>query len=385
MNFSTKVKEKYSDFHVLLLTLGVVGVFASCQDDDNLTASQECPIAFSSHSADEGEVTRAAETLGRDFVVYGYKRLDADTEQKVFDGYHVWYNDGSDHSSVDNTAGYSYVKEDEGQSVKYWDFSASEYHFWGVSADEGAYSFTGEKRNILTLQNLSMGVGGVTPWEDRVYYSGLTDRKPIVDGLPNTDAVQLRFQRPYTKVRVQFYTIEPVAGSYQLQLSRISFGPSSAVAPEQVDQVYGTGSVRVTYPLTSTGCDGEAHETVEVVKGSLADAQDKLAFQDVLIRESVGTASNNAVTAKVDAEGNTFYYLLPMGQMNPDFVMSVCVNNDNPALAKTAVVPAAYMCWRQNYLYTYTFKIVGQDIEFYDVKIDPWKYGGNQEEEWRNW
>lgn len=74
-----------------------------------------------------------------------------------------------------------------------------------------------------------------------------------------------------------------------------------------------------------------------------------------------------------------------MGEKNPAFIMSAHINGDMEW--KNAVVPATFMQWKPNYLYTYIFKITdaSKKIELYDVKIDPWKYGGSQEEEWNNW
>lgn len=65
------------------------------------------------------------------------------------------------------------------------------------------------------------------------------------------------------------------------------------------------------------------------------------------------------------------------------FTLSLNIDGDS----KTAVVPAAYMQWQPNTCYTYIFKITeaGKKIEIYDVLIEPWKYGGSQDEEWTNW
>ena len=141
------------------------------------------------------------------------------------------------------------------------------------------------------------------------------------------------------------------------------------------------GDVKVTYPLPSDHCEGKAQETISVE--NLSQEQDAFTFEKVTLTPTTGISSNTSVTAAVDASGHQYYYPLPMGDKNPAFTMTVRINGDTEP--KTAVVPEVYMHWQANYLYTYIFKITGKMIDFYDVKIDPWQYGGSQNEEWRNW
>lgn len=389
----------------LFLALTSVVVLASCAGEEDLhidphPSQDKLPIAFASVAAEQEEMTRATTPLHRDFVVYGYKNVGG-SEQSVFEGYTVKYKEGSANTSEDNTHGYYYVGG--AQTLKYWDFAASEYHFWGVwMASEGLASFSEGKHNILTIPNVKLGVGDPAP-DDQVLYSSLYDRNPV-----SPEVVQLRFKRPYAKLRVQFYTTEPIEGDDQIQLTNISFAPDpDAVAPLE-NKVYGKGGVKVTYPLTDGSCSGSATETVSVT--DLALPQASLPFDAVTLTSTLGISSNTAVTAPIDdSDGfqlgdmsgsplkapatrageepgrKYYYYPLPMGDLNPAFIMTVCVNGDSDL--KTAVVPAAYMQWKPNYSYTYIFKITeaGKKMSFYDVKIDPWKFGGSMDEEFKNW
>lgn len=385
----------------LLLAL-TGGMLLSCSGDDGLASGEDIhPIAFSSVEAEEAAVSRAETTLGRDFVVYGYKNVGG-IEQTVFDGYNIRYQAGSANTSEDNTHGYYYVGD--GQQIKYWDFAASEYHFWGAwMASSDRATFSGDAHDILTIHDVPLRVGEPAP-EDDVFYSELLVRYPV-----SADVVRLSFKRPYAKVRIQFYTTEPIETvSDNIELSNISFAPDPDAASPLVNKVYAKGDVVVTYPRTDDNCSGKATE--KVVVNNYSQPQDALLFDDVTLSPGIGVSSNTAATAPIDdTEGfrlsdmpgtslkskrrkageqpgrKYYYYPLPMGEMNPAFTMSVSIDGD-PEL-KTAVVPANFMQWKPNFFYTYIFKITeaGKKIEFYDVKIDPWKFGGSQEEEWKNW
>lgn len=361
-------------FHSIAATLflAIVSVVAlvSCRGENELPIDDtQHPIAFASVAAEQESVTRAV-TLGRDFVVYGYKGMGDNGVQTVFDGYTVHYNQGSANTSADNTHDYYYVGGE--QTMKYWDFSATEYHFWGLYAKgSDLATFSGEKHNVITIPNVTLRVGEPDPADD-VLFSALYVRQPIT-----SDVVQLSFMRPYAKLRIMFYTTE----TDNVDLTDITFAPDPSATDPLVNKVYQKGVVKVTYPLPSDHCEGKAQETISVE--NLSQEQVAFTFEKVTLTPTTGISSNTSVTAAVDASGHQYYYPLPMGDKNPAFTMTVRINGDTEP--KTAVVPEVYMHWQANYLYTYIFKITGKMIDFYDVKIDPWKYGGSQDEEWRNW
>lgn len=382
----------------------MVAALASCSSDDEVGKNEEQhPIVFSSFTGEQEMVTRAETTLGHDFVVYGYKNVNGN-EQTVFNGYTVKYLEGSANTSADNTHNYYYVEGE--QSIKYWDFGATDYHFWGMWQEKdnetNKASFSGDKHNVLTIPNVPLRTGEPDPVDD-VLFSSLVERRPVT-----ANVVKLNFNHPYAKVRIQFYTTEPIeTDKDNIDITNITFAPDPSATSTLVNKVYGNGTVKVEYPLTSS-CSGNAHETVSV--DDLSDERDNLPFLDVKLTQEYGTSSNNAVTAPINdskglkldnmpgaplkakqrkagevAEKKYFYYPLPMGEKNPAFILKAYVNGDPEQ--KTAVVPAEFMQWKPNYQYTYIFKIteVPKKIEIYDVLIEPWHYGGSQEEEWKNW
>lgn len=335
-----------------MLTMGL----GSCGGTDVLLPdSEQHAIAFASEEADEEVMTRASAPLNRDFTVYGYKTVSG-TAHVVFDGYNVTYTLGSAGTSDDNTHNYSYVNGST-QTIKYWDFGASKYNFWGATggsfADQGA---------TLTINDLALSTTEPDP-TSTVLFSALYHRSPV-----STDVVRLEFKRPYTKVRVMFYTGMTLTDKTfdNIKITDITFGPESP------DTIITGGSLKVTYPKSGVG--PETYSTTTTASAV------SLSFENVTLDHTHGTASNNAVTAK-PTDGLEFYYVVPNDYTTP-FTLSAKIDGED----KTAVVPANFMNWRPNFVYTYIFKISGgKYMELYDVQIDPWKYGGSQEEEWKNW
>lgn len=339
-----------------MLGLLTVAALASCSGEEDLRQEEMfVPINFASETAETEAVTRANTNLGRNFVVYGYKKIN-DTEQPVFNGYTVTYSANSAGTSTSNTHNYEYVHGD--QTIKYWDFGASEYNFWGATG--GTFTNQG---TTLTIDGLALTT--TEPDVTEKMFSSLYHRSPVT-----TDVVQLKFKRPYAKVRVMFYTSEELTGSDQIQLTGISFGGGA-------NSIATAGSMTITYPKS-----GSTTETVTVT--GISSTIDALSFDDATLDKDHGTASNNAVLA-VPTGGADWYYAIPLSTAASaqSFTMQVSIDGD----AKTATVPAAYMHWNPNTVYTYIFKITeaGKKIELDDVMIDPWKYGGSQEEEWKNW
>lgn len=356
----------------------MVVMFVSCTEKEELhTEHEQSTIAFSSVEAEQEMMTRSATPLERDFVVYGYKNVNSSTQQ-VIDGYTVTYKQGSANTSEDNTHNYYYVNGTT-QTIKYWDFGASEYRYWGYTGDKS--HFTTGTPGTTDGTVLTIPVSGLLEAAEPTalpLFSSLYIRKPVT-----RDVVTLRFKHPYSMVRVLFYTSESMEADDEIILTDLKFCPDPAATAPLVNRVYSAGKVKVTYPIDPI----DQVEHVEVLDLLYADGQDKLAYKDVTLSPTAGSALDNAVLAKtaLTTDGTEFYYTLPMGEKNPAFILTVCVNGDTEY--KTAVVPAAYMHWKPNYTYTYIFKITeaGKKIELFDVKIDPWHYGGSQDEEWKNW
>lgn len=337
--------------------LFVLHVLYGCGGDSVYIPDKETldfPITFCPRQDVEGNsFTRAdaSTPFARDFIVFGQKAF-GNARQVVMNNYKVTHNAGD----------YNYVNPTLGQTVKYWDLSADEYRFWAYS--EGATA-TGNAITIpLTLQK-----GGAADPDDMCYYSELYKRKPVT-----TDQVQLQFKRPYAKVCIIFYNAEPLAGEETTEITNISFAPADNTP------IWKNGTLTITYPIM-----GDTQEALSVTCNTPVESntQPSLQFNPVTLTASAGNSAPTAVTATVDDDSNVFYYVLPVGNQNPDFTLSLTIDDED----RTATIPAALMAWQPNLSYTYMFKVIGgnKGLLLDDVKIEPWGYGGSQDVENKNW
>lgn len=144
---------------------------ASCSSDDFLGEiqgnEQNGATSAINFGGDTGKITRAtsigktaAELLGNNFVVVGFKNNEKDAANNkvyAFDHYNVNFKDDPAFSSESNRAGWEYVNQDmtvkgtkpaaslaqsgvKQQTIKYWDHSCASYDFIAFSMGKGAAS-----------------------------------------------------------------------------------------------------------------------------------------------------------------------------------------------------------------------------------------------------
>ena len=289
------------------------------------------PISFSISAQLEDELTTRANTtpLNQDFVVFGFKSVPESTPQKVFDGYNVKYV-GKDMTDI---TPYSYVGgtsiSDVPQEQKYWDYSADEYRFWGVtgvfhSVNDSAFWFDVDLSDMSDLPMFS---------EQNVLKS--EDFGKIV---------RMSFLRPYCMVRYSFICSDKIKPE-ELMVKDDRFEPVSAS-----DRIYTSGKITVNYSLV-----------------------DDIAY-------SVNTVGGNTLSA-ITPSSEVYTMVMPAPARQSAFKMTANILGED----RVAIVPSQYMKWMPNTKYTYIFKITDNSISFYDVQIDSWNFGGSQEEEWKNW
>lgn len=337
------------------------GVFVACSGDHALTdpdVSELAAIGFGCNIAEPGQQTTRAvglETIHPSFHVWSCKELTDGTMQPVIEGYEVDHHAGSAGTTETNTAGWEYVGLGTNQVIKYWDFSATSYRFWGYAGDGATTSADG---TVITIP----GLGLTTSEPSAALFSSLK----VVESAAFGQTVQLEFLRPYVKLRVGFYTSEPLSVGDDISITDVIFAPTSGTILKQGDMV-------ISYPLSGP-------MTWSINAGT--QTQGDLPFEGVTLTSTQGVSSDKAVIARPNVEAE-FYYLLPVSSGNPSFQLSATINEE----PKAAIVPANFMQWKPNFLYTYLFKITeaGKKIEFFDVRIDPWKHGGSQDEKWTNW
>lgn len=382
------------------MLLACLVLLGACGDaEEAVVEASDRVISFSSDLAEPGQgLMRSATALASDFTVYGYKYLGTE-EQAIFPGWTVQY---------DGPGSYNYIGVN-GQTVRYWDPSATAYRFW---ASTGTGWTAGDKS--LSIDNLPLRTGrtgsaAIDLSDDDRLYASLIRRDAPVD----ESTVALQFNRPYAQVSVLFYYEVMQKGVAGLQIKDVKLAPVAASGKV----IYNQGRVAVSYPTTGTGSEtvavegksGDTRPAFDFVVPTALSAETGFgtdhAVQAVIPNHSAGLelpdmpgsdlAARGApmATTRADApQPDKFYYPLPMGDQNPDFELAMSISalddqgDELHVVKRTAVIPAAYMHWKPNYAYRYYFKITEAAlVVFADVKVDAWQYGGSQEDTWTNW
>lgn len=382
----------------LMGLIGLMGLMGCSSSSDEAVSNQpptpaktEVAISFSgsesleeavSNGASSRTATRGNRAAGKSlhdagvtqFAVWGYKNLSYteatgvyDDMQTVFPGYQVDWQTGSAATTTTNSSGWEYVKADPEQTIKYWDFSAKAYRFFGVTGGltgaNGTYGPDGAYGTYeITLSADASSTEGMaaTPYFSRLWFS--TGDPVAYSDKQFGKPVTLEFVKPLTRVRFIFKYAYPREG---IKLADISFKPTADVdaAEEAKVKIARKGSVTVHYPK-------EGKEIKEWYTTAVdADKSTRLAALTVdYDPEDDGKDYVTLSSGLMTSDG--WYVLLPNNTQG-SYTMSVTVNGD----AKKAVVPAEYMQWLPGYNYTYIFKITnegGVEIGWVEYAVTEW-------------
>jgi len=320
-----------------------VGCGSATEEETELPVSPQpgsgTPIAFSGNLSDEGDVTRTdpteptgLETVlpegNKKFRVWAYKNDASGDKQTVMEDYIVNWVANTAYTTTSNTHDWEYVNQQTGsdpqQTIKYWDWGATAYRFFGCTGDGNDVDVTSDPATI-TISNIDATDPSDVPYFSRLWY-----------GTPSDDffgkAVQLVFLQPVAKVRFLFVSADPVNMPLEdMDLLDPTFKPTSTS-----QEIAVKGSVTVTYPLA-----GDIKENWDVTAGS--NTGDKI---DAFTQDYYETPDG--------ANARYWYTVLPAKNQG-SYTLSVKVNSDPEP--KTCVVPAEYMNWLPGYQYTYVFKI----------------------------
>lgn len=378
------MRKKYG--HIIWMAMAMLmGMAWSCCSSDDSDEQDVpvtgTPIAFSAKEGEETAVnnggagaraygmTRAATPLSEStttFKVWGYKNdgpvaTPYSTYQTVFPGYTVNWIDGSAATTTSNTNGWEYVAQETGsdpeQTIKYWDWGAKAYRFFGVTARlTGAYGTNNETYKFEFTANASSVRDGdgtaeekmaaniaATPFISKLWFStgNEADYPTRLFGKP----VQLEFMKPFARVRFMFtYSYEPEGN----RIKEKSFKPT-----DDTKKIALKGTFTVSYPLTGN----EIEESFSVIpEANPAEGETLDAFTEEYI-----------------PEGTEKWYMVLPNNTQGSYTMTIKLAKDTEY--KTAVVPAEFMQWKPGYSYTYIFKITAQggvEIELVQSAFTPW-------------
>ena len=418
--------KKYLYFSIAALAL------VSCSDDeyigqgagtgqkdnlDNAIMIGGSTAAFTRSEHDKGD---AAELLGNNFVVEGIKGDGIVANQKeVFDHYNVNYKESTANTTESNTNDWEYVgigkhglSASSSQTIKYWDYSTTQYDFiafsYGKSNYEKAvlteiqYNKLGQAVDATGHENAVYTVTGKAEELAKTYIADLVT-KYNRDGVSEYKTVVTpKFRSMGTKVRLAFYETVPGYSVKNLKFYNAAWDGTTATTDDGADEATlfaastifpGTdtkGTMSVYYPTVGWDNAGKASDPIDpdynqahvkftvgnesedallttktfgeldyTNKGAAAEGTEKNASG----KEFLGRTSSTATYAGSSTD-NYYTIVLPLGtkdnlqiRVEYDLIPTDGAEEVIHVRDARAVVPAAYADWKPNYAYTYIFKI----------------------------
>ena len=332
----------------------------------------------------------AATKLSNNFVVEGIKTTGS-TVSEVFDNYNVKWIDNSANTTLSNTANWEYVGQThnslsslENQTIKYWDYSASQYDSW-------AYSLGGSSATVTTMDHDAIlateayKFTGTAAALSKVYISDLvTAYNPAETNQPQyAQQVTLTFRSLVAKIRLALYETVP---GYSVKDVKFYTDDSTPATDDKAylytsgtgGNVFNTsGDCIVKFPTIGKSNIGDpdynkAHVTFTAASEGTANKMDFGALANFAEKDVAETAekvylgrtSNTATFAGTPTPDNYYTIVLPnetgsVLKLKVDYTL-LSVDGSRETIKVTgasAVVPAAYAQWKSGYAYTYLFKI----------------------------
>lgn len=404
--------------YLFLAALGLV-TLASCTSDDLVVQGpadnmgEETPIIFSSLSKG---MTRAdflgadaAEKLGRQFVVSGYKNTSASsvwgTNSKiVFDNYVVEYAENTANTTQSNMANWEYVGKgrikhaiDNGitnQTIKYWDYSTAQYDFiaWSTGSRTAIYEGTPTAGKVLVSAITPETAAGASATQAYTFEGTVDDLSECyIADLVTVKKAQYRsyqeapvtfnFRQLGTKVRIGIYETIPGYSVKDVKFYKQG-GLLTDPATEIVNtatifstaaDIYKEGTYTVTFPTVdgTTADNNQAHVTFAPKTGAAQATTVEWGGLNYTIAEDgekVGTKFLGRTSKTASFAGNEAdnYYVIYLPNetganlnLRVDYTLEATDGSGEEIFVKNAKaqVPSIYTKWSPGFAYTYLFKI----------------------------
>ena len=416
---------KHFNFWALALTAICM---AACTSEDDLTQSppvqQEedvmVPIMFSSNkdNTTRANVTgvAAADSLGRRFVVSGYKgpkSLWSDASKIVFDNYSVEYIENSAFTTESNVANWEYVDRprikhaiDKGitrQSIKYWDYTQDQYDFIAWSTGHKTAIFSGDPADGEVLVSAITPATATTDAKLAYTFTGkaedlqecyiadmVTVKKANYSQMTGEKPVTLTFRQLGTKVRIGIYETIPGYSVRNVQFytkDGLLTKTGDDLTPGQIvdkatiftttaaNNIYKKGTYTVYFPTVddpTSEDNNQAHITFTGTDTDQSSVVDQWGTLNYTIAEDgektpgavyLGRSSNTASFAG-SPEYNYYAFYLPNESgtnlnLRVNFTLESIDGSGEVIEVKNAKaqIPSIYTTWKSGFAYTYLFKI----------------------------
>ena len=389
--------KKYIFLAASVLTL------ASCTSDDFLgdtpgnVQSNTSAINFDGGT---GKITRAttqtgadaAKTLGNSYVVYGYKTVN-DVPTTVFDHYTIKWK-GLKDKTESNTQGWEYVGQNPNslsslttgaeQTIKYWDYSATQYDFVAFSfgtAKQGDGEGEVKATAVTTTPKLSYTLTGAVNDLAKCFIADRITANSTTTGKDNLlvqyqKDVQFNFRSLSTKVTMGIY--ETISG-YSVKDVKF-YSAENTKATDNKPTLYaanatipsGNGTISVTFPTTDVNNTDYNKAHVEFAAATESDKSSSIQFGNLSTVEkekeekgTTGFIGRDITEFSTPKEGTNKKYevVIPAKvgalTLKVDYTLESIDGSGETikVTGATAVVPEKYTNWEPNYAYTYIFKI----------------------------
>ena len=372
---------------------------ASCSSDDFLgenSGNVQNASSAINFGGDAGKITRATSNTGDyvkmldgQFKIYGVKKMSETQFVTVFKDYSVW--NAAANTTTSNTNGWEYVGAkgatnlgtgnislDKDQTIKFWDYSASEYRFVAgspISAFTYNVPVIDESKEIKSATitglagHINANEAGQAITTNPVYIA-----EPIVvKKTKYQEPVLFSFKRQQAMVRVGLY--ETIPGYSITEINFYKAGGSKAEAVNNIILTSGTenyfvggSDVKGTITYNWTGTTPSYTYTYDDT--NLTKTQNWYAgkFEPHNALATVSTAAVAELYGKDnDMSTNGYFTVIPTPSATTAApILIKCdytLTSDDysgetiKVTGATAAIPAAFSKWEANTRYTYLFKI----------------------------
>ena len=348
----------------------------------------------------------AAEKLNNQFVFAGTK--DADPTTFVFDQYNAKWAENTANTTATNSSNWEYVgyspygagntsistlPSNAVQSIKYWDYSATQYDFAAYSLGKGAGTTpTYATASAIDKQTKSYTLTGSAEELTACYISNLVTAYNRDNVSDFGEVVTFNFRSIATKIRMAFYETIPGYAVKDILFYDAATGGTATTTPTLYTSTAvfpaGSGKLTVTFPTTGwanrTDPDyNKAHVAFAPASGSTASST--LTFDALADFATAERLEGTATTGWIGRTSNTATY--PGGRKVADpnnssnqiehyktvlpcevgtnlllrikyTLVSIDGSGEDITVDNaSAVVPAEFAKWQPNYAYTYIFKL----------------------------
>ncbi len=416
-----------------VLLASAILAFASCAsdsftgtDDAARQAQGEKPISFGFDvpTATRAEGAAAATKLNNQFIVWGEKNETTAapaTGNLVFPDYKVAYGANTAYTTTSNTKDWEYVAlswtsaeaaniteastavTTNVQTIKYWDYAATDYTFTAVSAKPADISSGAVKINKLTSGTKVYDKGYEVTVTDMADLNSLyfADRVNIAKSATydRTQSnqyggnVKFTFRNGLSQIRVGMYETIP---GYDVKVTKFYYATTANpeftamttentanfvanvpnISPDVANSktsVAGTFTVKYYDNSAANTTAGIVnHPTISFTPTNSSDSKNFISLgtnvYNTTLAETSATPTfdqtTGAYTTVFPQEANTTNLKLKIDYQLSNTVTGEIIN----ITGKTAEVPAQYLQWKPNFKYTYLFKI--NDNDLYPITFD---------------